>query len=109
MLIRNILDSSILDSLLEIDGYNLIRSDHPNDIKRGGVCIYFKEILPVRVINIPYLKEALLLEMNYNNKRVIVSVIYRSPSQNNSEFDSFLRSVERPLSDIKKKLNHFYL
>ena len=43
------LDSSIPDSLLEIDGYNLICSDHPNDIKRGGVCIYFKEILPVRV------------------------------------------------------------
>ena len=96
------LDSSIPDSLLEIDGYNLIRLDHPNDIKTGGVCIYFKEILPVRIINIPYLKEALLLEMNYNNKRVIVSVIYRSPSQNNSEFDSFLRSVERLLSDIKK-------
>ena len=40
--------------------------------------------------------------MNYNNERVIVSVIYCSPSQNNSEFDSFLRSVERLLSDIKK-------
>ena len=62
------LDSAIPDSLLEIDGYNLICSDHPNDIKRGGVCIYFKEMLPVRVINIPYLKEALLLEMNYNKK-----------------------------------------
>ena len=46
-------DSSIPDSLLEIDGYNLIRSDHPNDIKRVGVCIFFKEILPVRVENIP--------------------------------------------------------
>ena len=57
------LDSSIPDSLLEIDRYNLIHSDHPNDIKRGGVCIYFKEIFPVRVINIPYLKETLLLEM----------------------------------------------
>ena len=79
--------TSIPDSLLEIDGYNLIRSDHPNDIKRDGVCIYFKEILPVRVINIPYLKEALLLEMNYNNKRVIVSLIYRFPSQHNREFD----------------------
>ena len=65
-------------------------------------------MLPVRVINISYLKEALLLEMTYNNKRVTVSVIYRSPSQNNSEFDSFLRSVERLLSDIKE-LNHFYL
>ena len=40
--------------------------------------------------------------MNYNNKRVIGSVIYCSPSQNNSEFDSFPRGVERLLSDIKK-------
>ena len=31
------LDSSIPDSLLEIDGYDLIRSGHPNDIERGGV------------------------------------------------------------------------
>ena len=40
--------------------------------------------------------------MTCNNKKVIVSVIYHSPSQNNCEFDSFLRSVERLLSDIKK-------
>ena len=40
--------------------------------------------------------------MTYNNKKVIVSVIYPSPSQNNCEFDSFLKSVERLLSDIKK-------
>ena len=96
------LHSSIPDSLLEIDGYDLIRSDHPNDIKRGAVCIYYKESLPVRAINIPYLKKVLLVEITYNNKKVIVSVIYRSPSQNNCEFDSFLTSVERLLSDIKK-------
>ena len=92
------LDSSIPDSLLEIDRYNLTCSDHPDDIKRGGFCIYFKEILSVRVRIIPYLNEALFLQMHCNNKRVIVSVIYRSSSQNNS----FLRSVERLLSDIKK-------
>ena len=33
------LDSTIPDNLLEIDGYNLVRADHPNNIKRGGVCI----------------------------------------------------------------------
>ena len=66
------LNSLMPDSLLEIDGYNLIHPDHPNVIKKGEVCIYFKEILPVRVINIPYLKEGLLLEMNYNNKMVSV-------------------------------------
>ena len=83
------LDSSTPDSLLEINGYILVRADHPNNIKGGRVCIYYDESLPVRVISLPYLKEALLLEMTCNNKKVTVSVIYRSPTQNNSEFDSF--------------------
>ena len=37
------LDSSIPGSLPEIDGYNLIRSNHPNGIKGVEVFIYFKE------------------------------------------------------------------
>ena len=73
------LDSSVPNSLLEIDRYNLVRADHPNDTKR--VCIYYKESLSVRVINLSYFEEALLLEMTYHNKKVIVSVIYCSPSQ----------------------------
>ena len=96
------LDSSIPDNLLEIEGYRLVRSDHPNDIKRGGVCIYYKESLPVRVINIPFIKEALLLEMNYNNKKVFISVIYRSPSQTTDEFDSFLLNFEQILNEVRQ-------
>ena len=48
----------------------------------------------------PYLKEALLLEMNDVNKKVIVPVIYRSTNQNNREFDSFLLNFEKLLSNI---------
>ena len=94
------LDSTIPDSLLEIDGYNLVRADHPNNIKRGGVCIYYKESHPVQVISLPYFKEALLLEMTDNNKKIILYVIYHSPSENNSEFDSFLSNLEKLLKDI---------
>ena len=97
------LDSTTPDNLLKIDGYNLVRADHPDNIKRGGVCIYYKESLPVRVISLPYLKEGLVLEMNDNNKKMIVSVIYRSPSQNNREFDSFLLNFEQLLSDISTR------
>ena len=102
-ILQLIVDSSTSDSLLEIAGYILVCADHPNNIKSGGVCIYYKESLPVRVISLPYLKEALLLKMTYNNKKVIVSVIYRSPSQNNSEFDLFLSNFEKPLSDINER------
>ena len=87
------------DNLLEIDEYNLVRADHPNNIKRGGVCIYYKESLPVQVISLPYLNKGLVLEMNENNKKMVVSVIYRSPSHNNREFDSFLLNFEQLLSD----------
>ena len=43
------LDSNILpdDSNLKIPGYNLVRSDHPSNKKRGGVCIYYKSYLPL--------------------------------------------------------------
>ena len=96
------LDSTIPNILLEIDGDNLVHADHPNNIKRGGVCIYYRESLPVRVISLPYFKEALLLEMTDNNKKIKVSVIYCSPSHNNFEFDSFLSNLEQLLRDISK-------
>ena len=99
------LDSSTPDGLLEIDGYILVRADHTNNIKRGGVCIYYKESLTIRVnpCSLPYLKEVLLLKMINNNKKVIASVIYRAPCQNNSEFDLFLSNFEKLLSDIQER------
>ena len=35
---------------INIKGYKLVRADNPNNIKRGGVCAYFRESLPVRVM-----------------------------------------------------------
>ena len=32
-LLETYLDSTIPDSLLELDGYNLVHTDHPNNIK----------------------------------------------------------------------------
>ena len=48
------LDSSTPDGLLEIDGYNLVHADHLNNIKRGGIFIYYKKPLPVRVNSITF-------------------------------------------------------
>ena len=32
---------------LNIPGYTLLWSDHPSNIKRGGVCMFYKDYLPV--------------------------------------------------------------
>ena len=86
-----------------MEGYKLVRADHSDNVKRGGVCIYYKESLPVRVINLPYLQEALLLELNDQNKKIIISSLYRSPSQNSEEFESYLTNFEHLLSDINAR------
>ena len=62
------LASSTASNIIDIEGYNFFRSDHPDDIKRAGVYIYYKESLPIWVINLPFLKGTLLLEMCYNKK-----------------------------------------
>ena len=84
------MDSSIPDNLIYIEGYKLILADHPDKMKIGGVYICYKESLSLQIINQHYLKEALLLKMSYDNKKVIVSVIYRSPSRSTDEFVSNL-------------------
>ena len=42
---------------LEIFGYNLIRSDHHSKNKRGGICICYKHILPLRILNVQYFQK----------------------------------------------------
>ena len=96
------LGSSTANNLIDIEGYNLVCADHLDDTKRGSVCIYYKESLPVKIINLPYFKGALLLEMSYNKNKVIISVVYCSPSQTNDEFGLFLSNLEKPFRNINK-------
>ena len=57
------LDSSILshNPNLEVQGYDLIRANHPSNVKRGGVCIYYKKHLPLKLTNINFLHECLTI------------------------------------------------
>ena len=52
------LDSSILsdNDNLVIKVYELVRDDHPDNIKRGGVCAYIKESFLARCLFNTYLK-----------------------------------------------------
>ena len=74
---------------LEIPGYNLVRSYHLSNNKRGGVCIYYKTSLPLRVIDICFLQECIIVEMIIGDKQCNFVALSRSPSQDQDEFDSF--------------------
>ena len=51
--------------------------------------------------------ECLVLEMLYNNKLVIVPVIYCSPSQSSQEFAQFEMLFSQLLNDITSKKTFF--
>ena len=96
------LDSTVAadDQDLAIEGYNLVRADHPKNLKRGGVCIYYNESLAIQLINLNYLSECLLCEFTFDNTKGYITVLYRSPSQTGSTFNHFLLNFEKMLQKI---------
>ena len=64
------LDSSVApdDDNFEISGYSLVRSNHPANNKREGVCVCYKKFLPLRVLDIQYLHECINFELKISDK-----------------------------------------
>ena len=75
-------------------GYRLIRSDHPSNDKRGGVCVYFKSSLPIQLLSVSMLHEFISLEIRIDDKFCNLIYLYRSLSQKMKEFETFVKSLE---------------
>ena len=88
------------DDNLNITGYNMIRADHPSGNRRGGVCIYYKESLPIKMLNIYYLQECICFDLKIGNKLCTITSLYRSPSQTANEFDNFLNNLNLTLESV---------
>ena len=102
------LDSTIPDDdvNIQINGFSLLRADYPNNIKRGGVCIYFKESLPsIKRNDLTNLKDCLVTEINVNNEKCFFTCLYRSPSKNYDNLKHFCTNFDLLLSNI----NNLYL
>ena len=85
------------DDSLRIPGYDLIRSDHTSRNKRGVVASCYKNFLPLKLININYLSEIILFELQIGSKICIFCSLYRSPSQTADSFDLFLDDLKSNL------------
>ena len=96
------LDSSNLsdDDNFNLPGYSVVRADHVSIIKKGGVCIYFKNSLPLKVLDIQLLQECINFEINIADKTCNFISFYRSPSQSKDEFESFADNLELNLDSI---------
>ena len=96
------LNSSITedDDSLRIPKYNLIRSDRPSNNKRGGVAIYYKYFLPLKLIDVNYLRESILFELQIGSKICNFISLYQSLSQAADNFVSSLDNLKLKLDTI---------
>ena len=90
------LDSSVPTDVdnLQILGYSSIRADHPSNTKRGGVLVYYKRYLPLKLIDVKYIHECINFELKIGGKICKFLSLYGSPSQNRDEFEKFLENLE---------------
>ena len=91
---------------LEFPGYNLFRSDHLSNNKRGGVCVYYISTLPLIILNISSLDECINFEVSIANKICHFIHLYRSPSQKQDKFQEFKSNLEINL-DVLSANNPF--
>ena len=91
------------DDNLQILGYSFVRADHLSNTKRGGVRIYHKNFLPIKLINVKYSHESLNFELRIRGKIFKFFSLSRSPSQNKDDFETFLENLELIFDHMAEK------
>ena len=91
------------DPRLEIEGYEILRCDHPSDTKRGGVSIYYRDHLSlVGRPELTSLSECVVCEVKSGVNKCFLCLCYRSPSQNSEQFDTFKLKWEETVININQ-------
>ena len=78
----------------------MLRGNHPSKNKRGGVCIFYRTTLPLRVLNISYLRECITFKISIGNKVCRFIHLYRSPGQTQDKFQTFKSNLKLNLDAL---------
>lgn len=84
-------NDSHLDSMVNIDGYNIIRHDRNSTtkVRGGGVCMYIRSDIKFRTMSTskPNSKlEGIFAEIQLENESVLVGCVYNPPKCNDLKF-----------------------
>ena len=106
---ETMLDHSVSNNEISIDGFSkeIYRSDHPSNTKIGGVFLYFREGLPIkRRTDLELLPEMILCEITIARKKILFGTLYRTPSQNSQQFETFIDRLQEAIDKMKAENPH---
>ena len=88
-----------------LPGYKFHSCDHPDGNRSGGVGIFYKETLPLRIRSDLSFDECIVSELIFGRKKIFFTVLYRNPHNkaNSNEFDLFLENLENLYTKIKNE------
>ena len=106
--IISLCETSLNDSIKVPDnilpGYKFNACNHPGGHPCGGVGIFYKESLPLKIRDDLSFGECLVSELIFGHKRIFFSVLYRNPENTaqSPEFQTFIENFENLYLKIKK-------
>ena len=89
---------------IQIFGCSISRVDHPSNTKRGGICVYCKTSLPLKLLDIKNLQEYINHLLIIGDNLCNFTILYRLPSQTHDDFGNFMKNFELNLDEINKKI-----
>ena len=88
-------DSFNADDII-LPGYKFFPLNNPNGSQNGGVGIFFRENLPLRIRTDLCFDECLVTELQFEKKKIFFTVLYRNPAfkANSPQFTKFLNDFK---------------
>ena len=95
------------ETYIEWFSREIYRSHHPSKTKIGGVRLYFREGLTIkRRTDLELLPEIIITEIRIARKKIILGTMYRNPSQNSEEFETFIDSLQQTINKMNGENSH---
>ena len=106
--IISICETSLNDTVLipekMLENYKFISCNNPNNIKHGGVGLFYKDSLAIKIRDDISFDETLVVEIMIDHKNIFFTVLYRSPSNKvgSAEFNKFILDFNTLYVNIRK-------
>ena len=107
--IISICETSLNDTVtlpdVMLENYSFIPSKNPGNSRHGGVGLFYKNSLPVKVRDDLSFNETIVLELKFGRKKIFFTVLYRSPAYNlgSPQFENFLLNLRNLYESIKNE------